>query len=117
MLSYYNPAAERLACLPISMLRLITTPGTNIIRMIYHASSSVGRYRHGLRWPAARALAKYMRINVLQAYATPIGVLIRKPTEIMANHRLLLTPFERKRCDGHHPHASVCNKELSMAAQ
>eukprot|EP00959_Pyramimonas_sp_CCMP1952_P219798 4595576-Pyramimonas_sp.AAC.1 len=35
----------------------------------------------------------------------------------MANHRLLLTPFERKRCDGHRPHASLCNKELSMAAQ
>eukprot|EP00959_Pyramimonas_sp_CCMP1952_P133752 2797046-Pyramimonas_sp.AAC.1 len=34
------------------------------------------------------------------------GVLIRKPTEIMANHRLLLTPFERKRCSGHHQHAS-----------
>eukprot|EP00959_Pyramimonas_sp_CCMP1952_P026467 555207-Pyramimonas_sp.AAC.1 len=28
-------------------------------------------------------------------------VLLRKPTEIMANHRLLLTPFERKRCTGH----------------
>eukprot|EP00959_Pyramimonas_sp_CCMP1952_P324535 6792858-Pyramimonas_sp.AAC.1 len=45
------------------------------------------------------------------------GVLMRKPTETMANHRLLLTPFERKRCDGHHPHASVCTKELSMAVQ
>eukprot|EP00959_Pyramimonas_sp_CCMP1952_P145082 3037635-Pyramimonas_sp.AAC.1 len=24
----------------------------------------------------------------------------------MANHRLLFTPFDRKRCDGHRPHAS-----------
>eukprot|EP00959_Pyramimonas_sp_CCMP1952_P406324 8515941-Pyramimonas_sp.AAC.1 len=45
------------------------------------------------------------------------GVLTRKPTEIMANHRLLLTPFERRRCAGHHQDASVCNRELSMAAQ
>eukprot|EP00959_Pyramimonas_sp_CCMP1952_P045792 956889-Pyramimonas_sp.AAC.1 len=35
----------------------------------------------------------------------------------MANHSLLLTLFERKRCNGHHQHASVCNKELSIAAQ
>eukprot|EP00959_Pyramimonas_sp_CCMP1952_P388589 8142425-Pyramimonas_sp.AAC.1 len=34
------------------------------------------------------------------------GVLVRKPTEIMANRRLLLTPFERRRCAGHHQHAS-----------
>eukprot|EP00959_Pyramimonas_sp_CCMP1952_P146006 3057280-Pyramimonas_sp.AAC.1 len=34
----------------------------------------------------------------------------------MANHRLLPTPFERRRCAGHYQHASVCNKELSMAA-
>eukprot|EP00959_Pyramimonas_sp_CCMP1952_P092191 1929602-Pyramimonas_sp.AAC.1 len=34
------------------------------------------------------------------------GALIRKPTEIMANHRLLLTPFERKRCTGQFQHAS-----------
>eukprot|EP00959_Pyramimonas_sp_CCMP1952_P027778 582940-Pyramimonas_sp.AAC.1 len=45
------------------------------------------------------------------------GVQIRNPTEIMANRRILLTPFERKRCSGHHQHASVCNKELPMAAQ
>eukprot|EP00959_Pyramimonas_sp_CCMP1952_P112342 2348975-Pyramimonas_sp.AAC.1 len=42
---------------------------------------------------------------------------IRKSTDIMANHRLLLTSADRKRCSGHHQHASVCNKELSMAAQ
>eukprot|EP00959_Pyramimonas_sp_CCMP1952_P146634 3069260-Pyramimonas_sp.AAC.1 len=35
----------------------------------------------------------------------------------MANHRLLLTPFERNRCIGHHQNASVCNKELPMTAQ
>eukprot|EP00959_Pyramimonas_sp_CCMP1952_P067817 1415356-Pyramimonas_sp.AAC.2 len=35
----------------------------------------------------------------------------------MASHRLLLTPFERKRCTGRHQHASVCNKELARAAQ
>eukprot|EP00959_Pyramimonas_sp_CCMP1952_P423050 8861835-Pyramimonas_sp.AAC.1 len=35
----------------------------------------------------------------------------------MASHRLLLTPFERKRCAGHHRRASVCNEELIMAAQ
>eukprot|EP00959_Pyramimonas_sp_CCMP1952_P303551 6352313-Pyramimonas_sp.AAC.1 len=35
----------------------------------------------------------------------------------MANHRLLLTPLKRRRCNGHRPHASVCKKELSMAAQ
>eukprot|EP00959_Pyramimonas_sp_CCMP1952_P406939 8528799-Pyramimonas_sp.AAC.2 len=34
----------------------------------------------------------------------------------MANHRLLLTPIERKRCTGHHQHASVCNRELARAA-
>eukprot|EP00959_Pyramimonas_sp_CCMP1952_P264337 5527916-Pyramimonas_sp.AAC.1 len=34
------------------------------------------------------------------------GVPIRKPTEIMANHRLLLTSFERRRCAGHRQHAS-----------
>eukprot|EP00959_Pyramimonas_sp_CCMP1952_P041212 862039-Pyramimonas_sp.AAC.1 len=44
------------------------------------------------------------------------GVLLRKPTEIMANHRLLFTPFELRRCGGHHQHSSVCNRELSMAA-
>eukprot|EP00959_Pyramimonas_sp_CCMP1952_P183491 3836578-Pyramimonas_sp.AAC.1 len=32
-------------------------------------------------------------------------VLTRNPTEIMAKHRLLLTPFERKRCTGHRRHA------------
>eukprot|EP00959_Pyramimonas_sp_CCMP1952_P460440 9479870-Pyramimonas_sp.AAC.1 len=37
------------------------------------------------------------------------GVLIRKPTDIMANHCLLFTPFERRRCAGHHQHASVCS--------
>eukprot|EP00959_Pyramimonas_sp_CCMP1952_P281706 5888290-Pyramimonas_sp.AAC.1 len=36
----------------------------------------------------------------------PHGVLMRKPTEIMTNHRLLRTPFERRRCAGHHQHAS-----------
>eukprot|EP00959_Pyramimonas_sp_CCMP1952_P431810 9043295-Pyramimonas_sp.AAC.1 len=35
----------------------------------------------------------------------------------MANHRLLLAPFERKRCAGHPQHASVHNKELSLSAQ
>eukprot|EP00959_Pyramimonas_sp_CCMP1952_P432214 9051184-Pyramimonas_sp.AAC.1 len=45
------------------------------------------------------------------------GVLRREPIEIMANHRLVLTPFERKRCTGHHQRASVCNKELPMVAQ
>eukprot|EP00959_Pyramimonas_sp_CCMP1952_P080972 1691767-Pyramimonas_sp.AAC.1 len=35
----------------------------------------------------------------------------------MVNHYLITTPFERKRCDGHHPHASACNAELSTAAQ
>eukprot|EP00959_Pyramimonas_sp_CCMP1952_P433937 9086972-Pyramimonas_sp.AAC.1 len=35
----------------------------------------------------------------------------------MANRRLLLTRFERKRCIGHHQHASACNRELSVAAQ
>eukprot|EP00959_Pyramimonas_sp_CCMP1952_P409664 8585571-Pyramimonas_sp.AAC.1 len=35
----------------------------------------------------------------------------------MADHRLLVTPFERERCAGHHQHLSVCNKELSMAAR
>eukprot|EP00959_Pyramimonas_sp_CCMP1952_P441825 9249410-Pyramimonas_sp.AAC.1 len=44
------------------------------------------------------------------------GVLIRKPIEVMVNHRLLLTHFERRRCAGHHQHASVCNRDLSMAA-
>eukprot|EP00959_Pyramimonas_sp_CCMP1952_P117298 2451810-Pyramimonas_sp.AAC.1 len=34
----------------------------------------------------------------------------------MADHRLLLTHFERKRYAGHHQHASVCNTKLSMAA-
>eukprot|EP00959_Pyramimonas_sp_CCMP1952_P087280 1826053-Pyramimonas_sp.AAC.1 len=43
------------------------------------------------------------------------GVSTRKPTHVMANHRLLLTPFERRRCAGHHQHASLCNRELSMA--
>eukprot|EP00959_Pyramimonas_sp_CCMP1952_P279384 5841180-Pyramimonas_sp.AAC.1 len=28
----------------------------------------------------------------------------------MANRRLLLASFERKRCVGHHEHASVCNQ-------
>eukprot|EP00959_Pyramimonas_sp_CCMP1952_P357414 7484270-Pyramimonas_sp.AAC.1 len=45
------------------------------------------------------------------------GVLIRGPFEIMANRRLLLTPFESKLCTGHHQHASVCNKELAREAQ
>eukprot|EP00959_Pyramimonas_sp_CCMP1952_P037432 783363-Pyramimonas_sp.AAC.2 len=45
------------------------------------------------------------------------GVLIRKLARIMANHRLLFTPFELERCSGHRQHASACNKELSMAAQ
>eukprot|EP00959_Pyramimonas_sp_CCMP1952_P454396 9469834-Pyramimonas_sp.AAC.1 len=44
-------------------------------------------------------------------------VLMRKPTEIMANHRLLLAPVERKRRAGHRRHASVCNRGLSLAAQ
>eukprot|EP00959_Pyramimonas_sp_CCMP1952_P163072 3408936-Pyramimonas_sp.AAC.2 len=44
------------------------------------------------------------------------GVLIRKPTKVMAKHRLLFTLFERRRCAGHHQHASVCSRELSMAA-
>eukprot|EP00959_Pyramimonas_sp_CCMP1952_P017552 372474-Pyramimonas_sp.AAC.1 len=44
------------------------------------------------------------------------GVVVRKPTEIMANHRLLLIPLDRRRRAGHHKHASVCNGELSMAA-
>eukprot|EP00959_Pyramimonas_sp_CCMP1952_P230239 4813567-Pyramimonas_sp.AAC.2 len=35
----------------------------------------------------------------------------------MANHRLRITPFERKRCAGHHQHASDCNKDLARAAQ
>eukprot|EP00959_Pyramimonas_sp_CCMP1952_P265571 5552742-Pyramimonas_sp.AAC.1 len=35
----------------------------------------------------------------------------------MANHRLRLTPFERKRCTGHHQHASVCSTDLARAAQ
>eukprot|EP00959_Pyramimonas_sp_CCMP1952_P383659 8040190-Pyramimonas_sp.AAC.1 len=29
----------------------------------------------------------------------------------------MFTPIDRKRCSGHRQHASVCNKELSMAAQ
>eukprot|EP00959_Pyramimonas_sp_CCMP1952_P407887 8548092-Pyramimonas_sp.AAC.1 len=45
------------------------------------------------------------------------GVLRGKPTDIMANHRLVLILLERKRCSGHHQHVSVCKKELSMAAQ
>eukprot|EP00959_Pyramimonas_sp_CCMP1952_P325887 6821466-Pyramimonas_sp.AAC.1 len=44
------------------------------------------------------------------------GVLIRTPAEITASGRRLLTPFERRRCAGHHQHASICNKELRMAA-
>eukprot|EP00959_Pyramimonas_sp_CCMP1952_P306566 6415933-Pyramimonas_sp.AAC.1 len=44
------------------------------------------------------------------------GVLIRKPTEIMANHRFQFSSLERRRCAGHHQHASVCNRELSMVA-
>eukprot|EP00959_Pyramimonas_sp_CCMP1952_P141137 2953972-Pyramimonas_sp.AAC.1 len=35
----------------------------------------------------------------------------------MANRRLLLTPFERKRFTGHHQHASACRKDLARAAQ
>eukprot|EP00959_Pyramimonas_sp_CCMP1952_P393989 8255351-Pyramimonas_sp.AAC.1 len=45
------------------------------------------------------------------------GVPIRMPTAIVANHRLLFTLLERKRCTGHHQHAAACNRELSMAAQ
>eukprot|EP00959_Pyramimonas_sp_CCMP1952_P325072 6804290-Pyramimonas_sp.AAC.1 len=45
-----------------------------------------------------------------------LWVLIRKPTEIMANHRFRFTLFERRRCAGHHQHASVCNREIFMAA-
>eukprot|EP00959_Pyramimonas_sp_CCMP1952_P050996 1065192-Pyramimonas_sp.AAC.1 len=35
----------------------------------------------------------------------------------MANRRLLLAPFERKWCSGHHQHALVCSEELSRTAQ
>eukprot|EP00959_Pyramimonas_sp_CCMP1952_P146111 3059304-Pyramimonas_sp.AAC.1 len=31
------------------------------------------RCRHGLRWPTARAPARYIWIDVLQAYAIPMG--------------------------------------------
>eukprot|EP00959_Pyramimonas_sp_CCMP1952_P177523 3710958-Pyramimonas_sp.AAC.1 len=41
--------------------------------------------------------------------------LIRTPKEIMANRRLSLTPFENRRCMGHHQHASVCNRDLAKA--
>eukprot|EP00959_Pyramimonas_sp_CCMP1952_P374109 7834796-Pyramimonas_sp.AAC.1 len=34
----------------------------------------------------------------------------------MANRPLLFTPYEGRRCAGHHQHASVCNRELSRAA-
>eukprot|EP00959_Pyramimonas_sp_CCMP1952_P401387 8410594-Pyramimonas_sp.AAC.1 len=36
---------------------------------------------------------------------------------MVANRRLLLTPFTRKWCSGHHQHASACNRELTTAAQ
>eukprot|EP00959_Pyramimonas_sp_CCMP1952_P209830 4390349-Pyramimonas_sp.AAC.1 len=47
----------------------------------------------------------------------PRGVLIRKPIELLANHRLLLSPFENERYTGHRQHASACNGKLAMTAQ
>eukprot|EP00959_Pyramimonas_sp_CCMP1952_P073328 1532647-Pyramimonas_sp.AAC.1 len=42
------------------------------------------------------------------------GVSIRERADMMANHRLLLAPFERKRCAGHHQRASVRNRALGL---
>eukprot|EP00959_Pyramimonas_sp_CCMP1952_P210698 4409261-Pyramimonas_sp.AAC.2 len=36
--------------------------------------------------------------------------------QTMANHCLLLSPFERRRCAGHRPRASARNRDRSMAA-
>eukprot|EP00959_Pyramimonas_sp_CCMP1952_P289890 6062885-Pyramimonas_sp.AAC.1 len=47
----------------------------------------------------------------------PHGVLIRKPLDTTANHRSILTPFENKRCTGHHQHASARNRALAKTAQ
>ena len=44
-------------------------------------------------------------------------VLIKKPTEMMANDQSLLEPFARLRCSDNHENAVVSNTELAAAAQ
>eukprot|EP00959_Pyramimonas_sp_CCMP1952_P224601 4696402-Pyramimonas_sp.AAC.1 len=65
------------------------------------------RYYHGRHWPNSMGTCKVNMDQCTTGLRDSHGVVIRKPTEIMANHRLLPTPFERRRCARHHQHASV----------
>ena len=51
--------------------------------------------------------------GLCDSYGTPI----KKPTEMMANYEAILQPFRSQVCAGYHKHATLCNKELTTAAQ
>eukprot|EP00959_Pyramimonas_sp_CCMP1952_P156497 3272953-Pyramimonas_sp.AAC.2 len=93
------------------MQRLTTTPGMNTVKKIYHISSHMGRWPHIPPWTTSSKRTGTCKVNVGEC-STGLrdshGVLMRKPSEIRANHRLLLTPFGRKRCSGHHQHVRNC---------
>eukprot|EP00959_Pyramimonas_sp_CCMP1952_P088975 1861758-Pyramimonas_sp.AAC.1 len=45
------------------------------------------------------------------------GTLIKKPTEMMADHHAILKPFGNRRCVGNHERARACSRGLVQAAQ
>eukprot|EP00959_Pyramimonas_sp_CCMP1952_P157166 3286538-Pyramimonas_sp.AAC.1 len=122
MSAHYNPTAERLGNFRISTPKSTMTLGMHTIKKIFHNSSSVEKLPYVKKtfdgftyekkpvgtWvdqiPPWTTLAKCKgtcKVNMDQC-TTGLrfshGALIRKPTDIMGNHRLLLTSFERKRC-------------------
>eukprot|EP00959_Pyramimonas_sp_CCMP1952_P230115 4811188-Pyramimonas_sp.AAC.1 len=42
---------------------------------------------------------------------------MRKPTELIANHRAVLKHFENSRCSCKHAHTRACNSEVGKAAR
>eukprot|EP00959_Pyramimonas_sp_CCMP1952_P259134 5417433-Pyramimonas_sp.AAC.1 len=129
MLSYYN-TAERLDYLPISNRTSTMTLGMNTKKKIFRISSDVEKLPYvkttfdgfysreqpvgtwvdqAPPWTTLATCKGTCKVNMDQCTTglrDSHGVLIRKPTEITANHRLLITLFERKRCVGHHQNAS-----------
>eukprot|EP00959_Pyramimonas_sp_CCMP1952_P099702 2084717-Pyramimonas_sp.AAC.1 len=83
----------------------------NDLRRFYLREQLVGTWVDEIApWTRLAKCEGICKVNMGQCttdFRDPHGVFIRKPIEIMANRRLLLTPFERKRCTGYHQHASA----------
>eukprot|EP00959_Pyramimonas_sp_CCMP1952_P273122 5708835-Pyramimonas_sp.AAC.1 len=97
MFLYYNPTAERLDDLPVSIRRSAMTRGMNIARVTFHTSSSVEglpyakttsdsstcennpwvfgwmNNHHVRHWPNARTFAQSTWTKAPRVFVTPMG--------------------------------------------